>query len=109
MWARNSGPLAIYPEQLGCRAAAVDYGPYAKTFRETVADRGVDYRECDLTCEPLPLADRPFEFECRVIDHDLESLRHYGAVADARYPYPIHATSSCCARNGRLTAPKYIV
>jgi Arc/MetJ family transcription regulator len=74
MCERHSGPLAIYAKQLGCRAAAVDYGPYAKAFLETVADRGVDYRECDLTCEPL--LDKQFEFECRVIDDDLESLRH---------------------------------
>src|ERR1700693_4342866 len=33
------GALAIYATRLGWRAAAVDYGMYAKAFRETGADR----------------------------------------------------------------------
>jgi SAM-dependent methyltransferase len=56
------GALAIYATRLGCRAAAVDYGMYATAFREAVADRGVDYRECDLAREPLPFADNSFDF-----------------------------------------------
>jgi SAM-dependent methyltransferase len=56
------GALAIYAIQLGCRAAALDYGMYANAFRETVADRGVDYRECDLGREPLPFANNSFNF-----------------------------------------------
>jgi SAM-dependent methyltransferase len=56
------GALAIYAARLGWRAAAVDYGMYARAFRETVADRGVDYRECDLGREPLPFADNSFDF-----------------------------------------------
>jgi SAM-dependent methyltransferase len=56
------GALAIYATQLGCRAAALDYGMYAKAFCEAVADRGVDYRECDLGREPLPFADNSFDF-----------------------------------------------
>jgi len=56
------GALAICATRLGWRAAAVDYGMYAKAFREAVADRGVDYRECDLGREPLPFADNSFDF-----------------------------------------------
>ena len=65
------GALAIYATQLGCRAAALDYGMYAKAFREAVADRGVDYRECDLGREPLPFADNSFDFATYtdVIEH----------------------------------------
>ena len=56
------GALAIYAGRLGCRAAAVDYGPYARAFREAVADRGVDYRHCDLAREPLPFAHNSFDY-----------------------------------------------
>jgi SAM-dependent methyltransferase len=65
------GALAIYATQLGCRAAALDYGMYAKAFREAVADQGVDYRECDLGVEPLPFADNSFDFATYtdVIEH----------------------------------------
>ena len=65
------GALAMYAARLGWRAAAVDYGPYAKAFREAVADRGVDYRECDLGREPLPFADDSFDFAAYtdVIEH----------------------------------------
>src|SRR5580658_1279294 len=65
------GALAIYASQLGCRAAAVDYGLYASAFRAAVADRGVDYRECDLAREPLPFADSSFDFVtyADVIEH----------------------------------------
>jgi SAM-dependent methyltransferase len=65
------GALAIYATELGWRAAAVDFGMYAKAFREAVADRGVDYRECDLGREPLPFADDSFDFAAYtdVIEH----------------------------------------
>jgi SAM-dependent methyltransferase len=65
------GALAIYATQLGCHAAALDYGMYAKAFREAVSDRGVDYRECDLELEPLPFADNSFDFATYtdVIEH----------------------------------------
>ena len=65
------GALTIYSTQLGCRAAALDYGMYAKAFHEAVADRGVDYRECDLGREPLPFADNSFDFAAYtdVIEH----------------------------------------
>ena len=65
------GALAIYATELGWRAAAVDYGMYAKAFREAVADRGVEYRECDLGREPLPFADHSFDFATYtdVIEH----------------------------------------
>ena len=65
------GALAIYATQLGCRAAALDHGMYAKAFREAVADRGVDYRGCDLGREPLPFADNSFDFATYtdVIEH----------------------------------------
>jgi SAM-dependent methyltransferase len=56
------GAVAIYATHLGCRAAAVDYEMYGKAFREAVADRGVNYRECDLGREPLPFADNSFDF-----------------------------------------------
>jgi len=44
---------------------------YPKAFREAVADRGVDYRECDLGYEPLPFADNSFDFATYtdVIEH----------------------------------------
>src|SRR6202158_4860110 len=42
------GALAIYATELSWRAAALDYGMHAEAFREAVADRGVEYRECDL-------------------------------------------------------------
>jgi SAM-dependent methyltransferase len=56
------GALAIYATELGWRAAAVDYGMYAKAFREAVADRGR---------EPLPFADHSFDFATYtdVIEH----------------------------------------
>jgi|HubBroStandDraft_6_1064221.scaffolds.fasta_scaffold65502_4 SAM-dependent methyltransferase len=65
------GSLAIYATQLGFGAAAVDYGMYARAFREAVADRGVDYRDCDLGHEPLPFADNSFDFATYtdVIEH----------------------------------------
>jgi SAM-dependent methyltransferase len=65
------GSLAIYATHLGCHAAALDYGMYARAFREVVADRGVDYRECDLGHEPLPFADNSFDFATYtdVIEH----------------------------------------
>jgi|SRR5579862_1196745 len=65
------GALAIYGTRLGCRAAAVDYGMYARAFREAVADRGVDYRDCNLGSEPLPFADDSFDFATYtdVIEH----------------------------------------
>jgi SAM-dependent methyltransferase len=56
------GSLAVYARKLGCRASAVDYGSYAKRFREIAVDCGVDYRECDLGSEALPFADRSFDF-----------------------------------------------
>jgi SAM-dependent methyltransferase len=56
------GALAIYAAQLGCRAAAVDYGPLAKAYREIAAEHGVDYRECDLGSERLPFPDDAFDF-----------------------------------------------
>ena len=65
------GALAIYATQLGCRAAALDYGMYATAFREVVVDRGVDYRECDLGCEAMPFPDNSFDFATYtdVIEH----------------------------------------
>jgi SAM-dependent methyltransferase len=65
------GALAIYAMQLGCRAAALDYGMYAKAFREAVVDRGVNYYESDLGREPLPFADNSFDFATYtdVIEH----------------------------------------
>jgi SAM-dependent methyltransferase len=65
------GALAIYATQLGCRVAALDYGMYAKSFREAVADRGVDYSECDLGRERLPFGDNSFDFATYtdVIEH----------------------------------------
>jgi len=65
------GALAIYAARLGWRAAAVDYGMYAQAFREAVADRGVDFLECDLGREPLPFADNSFDFAVYtdVIEH----------------------------------------
>jgi SAM-dependent methyltransferase len=56
------GSLAIYAAKLGCRAAAVDYGPFAKIYRDIAADHGVEYRECDVGSQPLPFRDFEFEF-----------------------------------------------
>jgi len=58
----QAGSLAIYAAELGCRVAAVDYGPYAKTYRPLAMARGVDYRECDLGAGRLPFGDREFDF-----------------------------------------------
>jgi SAM-dependent methyltransferase len=65
------GALAVYETQLGYRAAALDYGMYAKAFREAVADYGVDYRECDIGSDSLPFADNSFDFATYtdVIEH----------------------------------------
>jgi SAM-dependent methyltransferase len=65
------GALAIYATRLGCEAAALDYGMYARAFREVVADRVVDYRECDIGHGPLPFADNSFDFATYtdVIEH----------------------------------------
>jgi len=54
--------LAVYAVKLGCRAAAVDYGPAAKIFAEVAGDLGVDYKECDLGAGPLPFSDSQFDF-----------------------------------------------
>jgi SAM-dependent methyltransferase len=40
----------------------VDYGPAAKVFQNVAADRGVDYKECDVGAEPLPFPDNQFDF-----------------------------------------------
>ena len=54
--------LAVYSVKLGCRAAAVDYGPAAKIFAGIATDLGVDYKECDLGAGPLPFSDCQFDF-----------------------------------------------
>jgi SAM-dependent methyltransferase len=71
------GALATYAARIGWRASAVDYGVYARAFRESVADRGVDYRECDLGREPLPFADDSFDFVTYtdVIEHHAFSAK----------------------------------
>lgn len=56
------GSLALYAAKLGCRVSAVDYGPYARIYREIAADHGVDYRECDLGSGRLPFPDAAFDF-----------------------------------------------
>jgi SAM-dependent methyltransferase len=56
------GSLAVYAAKLGCRAAAVDHGPFAKVYREIATDHGVDYKECDLGSERLPFPDSVFDF-----------------------------------------------
>ncbi len=56
------GSLALYAVGLGCQAAAVDYGPAAKTFQKVAANRGVDYKVCDVGAEPLPFSDNQFDF-----------------------------------------------
>ena len=56
------GSLATYAVNLGCRAAAVDYGPSATIFQKVAADHGVDYKECDVGAEPLPFFDDQFDF-----------------------------------------------
>jgi len=54
--------LAVYAVKLGCHAAAVDYGPAAKTFQKVATDHGVDYKECDVGAEALPYPDNQFDF-----------------------------------------------
>jgi SAM-dependent methyltransferase len=56
------GALALFSASLGCRASAVDYGFFANKYGKIAADRGVDYRECDVGIQPLPFADNSFEF-----------------------------------------------
>ena len=56
------GALAMYAAQLGCHVAAVDYGPFARAFRDAVTDRGVEYHGCDLGREPLPFAHDSFDY-----------------------------------------------
>ena len=56
------GSLALYAVKLGCRVAAVDYGPTAKPYKEIGTDQGVDYRECNVGCERLPFPDSVFDF-----------------------------------------------
>jgi SAM-dependent methyltransferase len=56
------GSLAVYAVKLGCHAAAVDYGPAAKTFQKVAVDHGVDYKQCDVGAEPLPFSDNQFDF-----------------------------------------------
>jgi SAM-dependent methyltransferase len=53
---------AVYSIKLGCRAAAVDYGPAAKVFARIASDLGVDYKESDLGAEALPFSDNQFDF-----------------------------------------------
>jgi SAM-dependent methyltransferase len=69
--------LAVYAARIGCCAAAVDYGLYARAFREAALDRGVDYRECDVSAQPLPFADDSFDFVAYtdVIEHHAFSPR----------------------------------
>jgi SAM-dependent methyltransferase len=56
------GSLTVYAVKLGCRAAAVDYGPAAKAFQKVAADQGVDCKECDVGAEALPFPDNQFDF-----------------------------------------------
>jgi SAM-dependent methyltransferase len=56
------GALAVYAVTLGCHAAAVDYGPSAKTFQKVAVDHGVDYKQCDIGAESLPFSDNQFDF-----------------------------------------------
>lgn len=56
------GALAIYAARLGCRVAALDYGPFAKIYWEIGAAHGVDYKECDLGADRLPFSDGTFDF-----------------------------------------------
>jgi SAM-dependent methyltransferase len=56
------GSLAIYAARLGCRVAAVDYGPFAQCYGELASDYGVEYKECDLGDERLPFPDGTFDF-----------------------------------------------
>ncbi len=56
------GALALFAAQAGCKAAAVDYGFYASQYGRIAADRGVDYRECDVALQPLPFSGDTFDF-----------------------------------------------
>jgi len=56
------GSLAAYAVKLGCHAAAVDYGPAAKTFQKVAADHGVEYKECNVGAEALPFPENQFDF-----------------------------------------------
>jgi len=56
------GSLALYAAKLGCCVSAVDYGAYARVYREIAADHSVDYRECDLGLGRLPFPDGAFDF-----------------------------------------------
>jgi SAM-dependent methyltransferase len=65
------GALALFAASFGCRASAVDYRAFANKYGEIAADRGVDYRECDVGTQPLPFAENSFEFATYtdVIEH----------------------------------------
>ena len=71
------GSFALYAAKLGCRVAALDYGFYAKIYGRIAADHGVDYRECDLSSQPLPFAGDAFDFVTYtdVIEHHAFSPR----------------------------------
>jgi len=65
------GALALFAASFGCRASAVDYRAFANKYGKIAADRGVDYRECDVGTQPLPFAENSFEFATYtdVIEH----------------------------------------
>jgi SAM-dependent methyltransferase len=71
------GSLALYAAKLGARVSAVDYGPYAKLYREIATDHCVDYRECDLGLGRLPFPDGAFDFVTYtdVIEHHAYSSK----------------------------------
>ena len=65
------GALAFFAASLGCKTSAVDYSFFAERYGKIAADRGVDYRACDLGTQPLPFADNSFDFATYtdVIEH----------------------------------------
>jgi 2-polyprenyl-3-methyl-5-hydroxy-6-metoxy-1,4-benzoquinol methylase len=71
------GSFALYGAKLGCRVAALDYGFFANVYGKIAADYGVDYRECDLSSQPLPFEDDSFDFVSYtdVIEHHAFSPR----------------------------------
>lgn len=71
------GSLSLLAAHRGFEAAAVDQPSYAERFSAVLADRGVDYRKCDLRTEPLPFPEGHFDFVTYldVIEHHSFSPR----------------------------------
>jgi SAM-dependent methyltransferase len=73
----NIGSFALLAAKHGCRVSALDYASYADIYAKITAERGVEYRACDLATDPLPYGDNSFDFVTYtdVIEHHAFSPR----------------------------------